>query len=148
MNDLREHLASTLDEIRRLEAQLANEPDLATAVQLAGHKEVAHRLVAKVEQEEAAERAVDYERQTAEMRQRYDEAARELDALYAKAADALRLAIDTIETAYDRKVEVRRLWNILEKRDARPGQLPNSFWPRHPDLKEAFMNSVLRNGEA
>lgn len=140
-------LTTTLDAIRALEAKMQDAPDLASAVELTGHYEVARRLAAKVEEAEDAERAAEAKRLTASLRERYDQLVGQLDIEYSKAAWALRVAIDTLETAYTTKQAVRRLWGMLEKRDARPGQMPNSFWPRDRKLRDDYMDSVLRNGE-
>lgn len=142
-----EQLVSTIGAIRELEAKMAESPDMESAVELSGHYEVAQRLAAKVEEAEDAERAAEAKRLTASMRDRYDLLASQLEDLYGKGAEALRLAIDTAEEAYLVKQEVRRLWGMLEKRDARPGVMPNSFWPRDRKLRDDFMDSVLRNGE-
>lgn len=140
-------LVETLEAIRSLEAKMADSPDVESAVELSGYYDVAQRLATKVEQAEDAERAAEAKRLTASLRERYDVLAEQLEELYAKGAESLRTAIDTIEQAYVVKQEVRRLWGMLEKRDARPGVMPNSFWPRDRKLREDFMDSVLRNGE-
>lgn len=142
-----DQLVTTIEAIRELETRMAEAPDMESAVQLSGHYEVAQRLAAKVEEAEDAERAAEAKRLTASMRERYDQLASQLETLYAKSAEALRLAIDTAEESYLVKQEVRRLWSMLEKRDARPGAMPNSFWPRDRKLRDDFMDSVLRNGE-
>jgi uncharacterized tellurite resistance protein B-like protein len=142
-----EQLVETVQAIKRLEAKMQDSPDLASAVELNGHYEVAQRLAAKVEEAEDAKRAAEAKRLTASLRERYDLLANQLEDLYSKGAGALRQAIDTLEEAYVVKQEVRRLWSMLAKRDARPGVMPNSFWPRDRKLRDDFTDSVLRNGE-
>lgn len=140
-------LTMTLDAIRALEAKMQDAPDLASAVELTGHYEVARRLAARAEEAEDAERAAEAKRLTASLRERYDRLVGQLDIEYSRAAWALRVAVDTLEQAYGTKQEVRRLWGMLEKRGARPDRMPDSFWPRDRKLRDDFMDSVLRNGE-
>jgi HPt (histidine-containing phosphotransfer) domain-containing protein len=147
MNVAREELALTVHEIKQLEQSLADTPDVDTAIRLRGYYDVAERLVEKVAEEERLAQAAEEERQTAALRDRYDTLVENVEREYAEAAKALRIAIDTLEQAYNTKTELRRAWNMLDKRGARPDRMPDSFWPRDPQLRNDFVDSVLRNGE-
>lgn len=147
MTDLQEQLRSTVNEIRSLESQLDAAPDLDAAVQLAGHYEVARRLASKVEEADKAAELDRQERETAALSDRYEGLADQLEDLYGEVAKALRVVLDRSEEAFLVKNEVRRLWGMLERRGARPGPMPDSFWPRDRQLRDDFTESVLRNGE-
>jgi len=147
VDELRQEFALTLAEIEQLEAALNDQPKIESAIQLNAQYEVAKRLKTKIEEAEEVERQLEAEAQQRAQRVEYETLVEQLDMTYAEGAEALRVAVDKIERAFDLKNQVRRSWALLDKQGVRPDNMPDSFWPRYPKLRNDFIESVLRNGE-
>jgi hypothetical protein len=145
--DIEKELLETQNHALLLEADLAANPTTQVATELAATEEVIRRLTAK---RDAVQRMEDQRREAEYVQSlevRYAELCVELSDHYKRSAEALSELLEASENGFKVKSELRRTWAILEKRGAYPGSMPDSFWPRHPDLRNRFTDSVLRNGE-
>ena len=140
-------LLLTLAEIEKLDREMSKAPDPETATQLSATKDVAVRLGQKVEEALEYEQQIQLEEQREATRRDYEAGVEQLDHLYSEAAEALEVAVKSIEGAFELKAHVRQDLRRLKQLGGSPTKEAKYFWERYPKLKNSFLDSVLRNGE-
>lgn len=140
-------LLLTLAEIEKLDTEMSQVPDAKTATRLSAAKDVALRLGQKVEEALEYEHQIQVDEQREATRRDYEAGVGQLDHLYSEAAEALEVAIESIEEAFELKAHVRQDLRRLKQLGGAPSREAKYFWERFPKLKNSFVDSVLRNGE-